>query len=190
MAAPRPLVAPVTRTRMPFSWLLSLMGADVALDTRPAPAGRPGAPRAPADEPAELGRLVVVVRGRAHQALQPAALEVEAAVGAGRERHVDALGHERGHDVRGRPPRDGERHDRAALLPEVVRADARDAVELLAQVRRQRVDALPDRFEAPPERVVDRDAEADLRRVVRLPVLEPAGVAPDAIGAARLPPLR
>ena len=37
------------------------------------------------------------------------------------------------------------------------------------------------------ERVVDRDAEPDLGRVVRLPVLEAAGVGADAVGAVGLP---
>jgi hypothetical protein len=61
--------------------------------------------------------------------------------------------------------------------------DARHVREALAQRGRERVDPVADGVEAHRERVVDRHAEADLARLVGLPILEAARVGADAVGA-------
>ena len=131
------------------------------------------------DEAVELVVAVVVVHRGANELVDPARVEVEPRRRCFADRDVDAPFRERTLDLRRRMPSHCEGHDRAERLAAVGDGDAGNLDQPRAEARGEVANPLPGRIRADVERVVGGDAEADLARVVGLPVLEAARVVAD-----------
>src|SRR5579885_1186633 len=82
---------------------------------------------------------------------------------------------------------DGKGDDTALRDAPVMDDIARQRAELCAQLVGQVSDAPPDAIESPLHGVIDGDAQPDLARVVRLPVLEAPRVCPYCVAVGRRP---
>src|SRR5438552_17153119 len=147
------------------------------------------APEAPdrRDELVDLLVRVVVVHGRSDGRVEPPLAVVEPCRGRLHRDDVDAFGGQLPLHVLGRDAVERERDDRTQHRAAVADAYPVDGAELRAEAGRELLDARPGVLDAELERVIDRDTETNLSRVVRLPVLEATRVGADPVAAVALP---
>ena len=124
------------------------------------------------DQRIHLALGAVVVDGCADHRPEPAALETEPVIGHIRHRDVDPSRTERGLDGARVLPGHRERDDPGTSGARVVDGHAPRRGQAGPHPVRQGDDAGLDGIETPAERVVHRDPEPELGRVIRLPVLE------------------